>query len=176
MHSFLKNRKDIELLKTQTLALIKALNDKFIVVTAPIGFDKAYSDLVEPYGILKTINDQKAFLEGTNGFELIPELKEISKPIVKLKTRRTLNAFQHTDFYDILQKNGVNNLYLTGIFTSLCIDSTARTAYELGFNVHIMRDLIAGKDDFENDYYIKNILPLYSYITTAQDVLENQNT
>lgn len=176
MHSLLENRKDIELLKTQTLALIKALSDKFIVITAPIGFNKTYSDLDEPYGILKTISDQKAFIEGTKGFELIPEIKEISRPIVELKTRRTLNAFQHTDFLEILHKNAVKNLFIAGIFTSLCIDSTARIAYEFSFNVHIIKDLIAGQNDFENNYYIENIFPLYSYITTAQDVLENQYT
>ena len=177
LHELLENNSDIAELKKSTLNLIERLNDDFIVVSAPIGFDAQYSDMGEaPYGILKSIADHNAFVEGTDGFKMIEELDVVSKPVLQLKTRRTLNAFQRTDLEELLTKNKIKKVYLAGVFTSLCIDSTARTAYEKGYEVFIIKDLVAGQSQFEHSYYFENIFPMYSIVTSSEEIIEKSRT
>ena len=48
--------------------------------------------------------------------------------------------------------------------SSVCIDSTARSAFELGYHVTILSDCTAGRTTFEQDYYCENIFPIYANV------------
>ena len=43
------------------------------------------------------------------------------------------NSFVQTDLHERLQKHGVTNLVLAGFMTHLCVNSTARGAFNLGY-------------------------------------------
>ena len=175
-HELLKGTEDISALLHRSLKLVDSVHSRGLVVTAPIGFDSEYSDIESPYGILKDIKDNKAFIEGSFGYETIIELQKRKSNIVHLKTRRTLNAFQDTDFQIILNEHEIKDIYIAGVFTSLCVDSSARTAYELGYNVTILTDLIAGRTILENEFYVENVFPAYCHMKTSDQIIEKDIT
>nr|CRL82089.1 nicotinamidase-like amidase [Mycolicibacter nonchromogenicus] len=43
------------------------------------------------------------------------------------------NSFVQTELNDILQKQGATNLTLAGFMTHMCVNSTARGAFNLGY-------------------------------------------
>jgi nicotinamidase-related amidase len=174
MHASVENRIDINTLKTRTIRLLKNINKNFLIVAAPIGFTQNYSDMGNTYGILELIRDKNAFIVGTSGYQTIKDITDNHINVNILTHRRTLNAFQNTDLIKLLTTHGVNTLYLAGIFTSLCIDSTARTSYELGYKTYILSDLIAGINEFENKYYLENIFPSYAICETSDELLAKQ--
>lgn len=70
--------------------------------------------------------------------ELIPELNR--QPQDHAVTKRTWGAFTHTDLEAYLKKQGVTQVVLAGIATSIGVESTARHAHELGFHVTLAID------------------------------------
>jgi nicotinamidase-related amidase len=65
--------------------------------------------------------------------DLAPELN--AAPQDFLVTKRTWGAFTGTDLEQRLRDRGVTQVVIAGIATSVGVESTARQAYELGFNV-----------------------------------------
>jgi len=55
-------------------------------------------------------------------------------------TKRTWGAFTNTDLYEHLTELGVTQAVIAGISTSAGVESTARQAHELGFNVTLSID------------------------------------
>jgi nicotinamidase-related amidase len=48
------------------------------------------------------------------------------------------NSFVQTDLHERLQKHGVTNLVLAGFMTHMCVNSTARGAFNLGYKPTIV--------------------------------------
>src|SRR5690348_15871078 len=70
--------------------------------------------------------------------ELVPELGQ--HPTDHLVTKRTWGAFTNTGLRESLEKLRVTVVGIAGIATSAGVESTARFAHELGFNVAITLD------------------------------------
>jgi nicotinamidase-related amidase len=70
--------------------------------------------------------------------DLIPELNR--QPQDHLITKRTWGAFTNTDLETHLKTLGVTQVVISGVATSVGVESTARHAYELGFNVVLAVD------------------------------------
>ena len=146
-----------------------------LIISTPIFFTQNYEELVEPVGILKTIKEVGAFQEGTQGSQAIEELRPFQDRILEVPGKRGLNAFVNTNLSDILQQRNITNLVLAGAVTSVCIDSTGRSAYEQGYRVSILKDCTSARTRFEQDFYFENLFPLYANTMASTDLLEALN-
>lgn len=54
--------------------------------------------------------------------------------------KRTPDSFHNTNLQDELKKLGVQRLVLTGIQTEMCIDTTCRRAFSMGYDVVLAKD------------------------------------
>jgi len=70
--------------------------------------------------------------------ELVPELNR--QPGDHLVTKRTWGAFTATDLESWLRAQNVTQVVIAGVATSIGVESSARHAYELGFNVTLAVD------------------------------------
>ncbi len=70
--------------------------------------------------------------------DLLPELDQ--QPTDILVTKRTWGAFTGTDLEARLRAAGVTQIVLCGVATSVGVESTARFAHELGFNIAFATD------------------------------------
>jgi nicotinamidase-related amidase len=70
--------------------------------------------------------------------ELLPELNQ--QPSDHLVTKRTWGAFTGTGLEAWLRSQGVTQVVITGVATSIGVESTARQAHEAGFNVTLAVD------------------------------------
>ncbi|GAB3686085.1 cysteine hydrolase family protein [Salinisphaera aquimarina] len=61
-------------------------------------------------------------------------------------TKTHPNSFVDTDLHDQLQKAGVNNLVLGGFMTHMCVNSTARGAFNHGYAPTIVAAATATRD------------------------------
>lgn len=143
------------------------------IISTPIFFTSDYSELVNPIGILKTIRDVSAFKKGAFGSETIGELARFDKRITVVEGKRGLNAFRDTELEKVLRDRGITDVVLAGVVTSICIDSTARSAFEAGFSVTVLSDCTVGRTDFEQDFYCKEIFPLYASVMDSGEWLDN---
>lgn len=132
----------------QAVALLDAFRKRHLPVV-----------LVNVSGVVPGRNEQPRMPANfpAEWIELIPELKQ--QPSDHLVTKRTWGAFTNTDLNDWLKKNGVTQVVVCGVATSAGVESTARFAQELGFNVTLATDAMTdmNKDAHENS--VKRIFP-----------------
>ncbi|MEM6450392.1 MAG: cysteine hydrolase family protein [Cyanobacteria bacterium P01_D01_bin.105] len=145
------------------------------IISTPIFFTTDYAELVEPVGILNTIKEVGAFKQGTSGSETIQELLPFQDDILEVPGKRGFNAFINTNLDDILREKGITHLVIAGAVTSICIDSTGRSAHEKGYKVSVLSDCTSARTTFEQSFYLEDVFPLYAETITANQLLDALN-
>jgi nicotinamidase-related amidase len=87
--------------------------------------------------------------------------------------KRGLNAFTGTSLHELLQKHQITQIVLAGAVTSVCIDSTGRAAHEKGYRVSVLADCTCARTQFEQEFYLENVFPLYANVISAESFLES---
>jgi len=146
-----------------TMAFIRAVAGTGItLISTPIVLAPTYRALAHQVGILNSMKEFGAFTEGSSGAATIPEFLELGERITYVSGKVGFNAFDGTALDEQLAARGIKNVLVTGMVTSLCIDSTGRAAYERGFNVSILSDCSSARTAHEHAFYCDNIFPLYA--------------
>jgi nicotinamidase-related amidase len=102
--------------------------------------------------------------------ELVPELDR--QPGDQLVTKQRWGAFLGTDLGDYLRRRGVTQIVLTGVATSIGVESTARSAYDLGYNVTLILDAMTDRDAAAHAHTIEKIFPRLGETGTTADLLK----
>lgn len=106
-----------------------------------------------------------------DGFtDFIPELD--LKPDDIVVTKRTWGAFASTDLEDRLKAISVTQVVIVGVATATGVESTARQAYEAGFNVTLAIDAMADARAEAHDYSIRNVFPRLGETGTSQEIID----
>jgi nicotinamidase-related amidase len=157
-----------------TVHLLQCLDSTpALIITTPIFFTSNYEELIDPIGILNTIKEVNAFQMGTPGSETIEELYPFKDRIMEVPGKRGFNAFINTNLNEILKEKGITDVVLAGAVTSICIDSTGRSAHEKGYHVIILSDCTSARTVFEQGFYCSSIFPLYAEVMTHTELLSN---
>lgn len=101
--------------------------------------------------------------------ELVEELGV--QPEDHLVTKQTFGAFTGTSLEQYLRERGVTQVVLTGISTSVGVESTARFAHELGFNVVLVTDAMTDRSRESHDHSVASIFPRLGETATTSEVL-----
>jgi nicotinamidase-related amidase len=144
-----------------------------LIITTPIFFTSNYEELIEPIGILKTIKEVNAFQMGTPGSEPIQELDPFQARILEVPGKRGFNAFINTNLDEVLKERAITDVVIAGAVTSICIDSTGRSAHEKGYHVKILSDCTSARTVFEQGFYCSSIFPLYAEVMTHTELLSH---
>ena len=56
------------------------------------------------------------------------------------------NSFRDTTLLEHLRAQGITSLALAGMMTHMCVDTTTRAAFDLGFTCHLAHDACATRD------------------------------
>jgi nicotinamidase-related amidase len=139
------------------------------VIHAPISFAEGYNEITEhPYGILAGVVDNKAFVKGTWGAQIVDDLAPGPDDIV-IEGKRGLDTFASTNLDFILRSKGVKTVALGGFLTNCCVESTMRSAYEKGFDVVTLTDCVAATSPEEHENAIKYDYPMFSRPMTSEE-------
>jgi len=101
--------------------------------------------------------------------ELVPELNR--QPQDHLVSKRTWGAFSGTGLDAHLQQLGVTQLVLAGVSTSIGVESTARQAYELGFNVTLALDAMTDTSAESHENSVSRIFPRLGERGSSQEII-----
>jgi nicotinamidase-related amidase len=88
-----------------------------------------------------------------------------------LITKRQWGAFFGTDFDLQLRRRGVTGIVLAGIATSMGVESTARQAFEYGYNITVAVDAVT---DLNADAHARSldwIFPMLGELGRTDDIL-----
>ena len=102
--------------------------------------------------------------------DLVPELNQ--QPSDHLVTKKTWGAFTNTDLDAWLKSQGVTQVVVIGVATSIGVESTARYAYELGYNVAIATDALADMRPEAHANSLARIFPRLGQTGTTQEIID----
>jgi len=102
--------------------------------------------------------------------DLLPELNQ--QPGDHLVTKQTWGAFTNTGLEKYLKDQGVTQVVLAGISTSAGVESTARFAYELGFNVTLAVDAMTDMNIETHTNSVTRIFPRLGETGTTQEIID----
>ena len=101
--------------------------------------------------------------------ELVPQIGQHPGDI--LITKHRVGAFLGTSLDETLRQRGVTQVFLTGIATSNGVEATARSAYDLGYNLVLVTDAITDRDPEAHRYSTEKVFPRISEMDTTDNVL-----
>jgi len=105
--------------------------------------------------------------------ELVPELER--QPGDHLVTKHCFGAFINTDLDGYLRRRGATQIVLAGIATSIGVESTARSAYDFGYNVTFAVDAMGDRVEENHHHAIAKSFPRLGESGSSQDVLRLLN-
>ena len=100
---------------------------------------------------------------------LYPELNR--QPGDHVVTKRTWGAFTGTDLEQYLRASDVTQVVVVGVATSAGVESTARHAHELGFNVTLAIDAMTDLDADAHHNSVAQIFPKLGETGTARQLI-----
>jgi nicotinamidase-related amidase len=103
--------------------------------------------------------------------DLIPELNR--QPGDHLVTKRTWGAFTNTGLDQLLRQSGVTQVVISGVATSAGVESTARFANELGFNVTLAVDAMTDMNAEAHHNSITRIFPRLGETGITQEIIDH---
>jgi nicotinamidase-related amidase len=102
--------------------------------------------------------------------ELVAELDIQATDI--LVSKRSFGAFLTTNLQEELKARGVTQIFLCGIATSAGVESTARSAYDLGYNVVFVADAMTDRDPEIHSFCLEKIFPRLGETGLTEEVLK----
>jgi nicotinamidase-related amidase len=128
--------------------------------------------LVNATGVAPGRTEQGHRLEGlpADWADLAPELN--AQPDDLLVTKQRWGAFTNTDLEARLKALGVTQVVTAGVATSIGVESTARHAYELGFNVTLALDAMTDLGLEAHDNSVARIFPRLGETGSAREIAD----
>ena len=101
---------------------------------------------------------------------LVPELG--AQPSDLRATKLCWGAFTGSSLHATPQDPGVTRIVLAGINTQIGVETTARSAYELGYHVVLTTDTMTSGDAEAHENTVHRIVPRLGEVGTTDDVLK----
>jgi len=102
--------------------------------------------------------------------ELVPELDR--QPGDHLVSKQRWGAFLGTGLDELLRQRGVTQAFVVGVATSAGVESTARSAYDLGYNVVLVVDAMTDLDAEAHRHSVERVFPRVGETASTADVLK----
>jgi len=101
--------------------------------------------------------------------EIVPELGPEPGDIVI--TKRQWGAFYGTELDLQLRRRGIDTILLAGISTNVGVESTARDAYERGYQQVFVEDAMAARSPDEHANTVRTLFPRIGRVRSTAEVL-----
>lgn len=155
---------------SDVVARAAALAEKFRAVNAPVvlvhvGWSPDFAEaLKQPVDAASTASTLPE-----NWWAYPPALG--AKPEDIKIVKRQWGAFYGTDLELQLRRRGIDTIVLGGISTNIGVESTARNAWELGFNLVIAEDICSAASTEQHQSSIQWIFPRIARVRQSGEIV-----
>ncbi len=101
--------------------------------------------------------------------EIVPELAGHEEDLVI--TKRQWGAFYGTELDLQLRRRAVRTILLCGISTNIGVESTARDAYERGYDQVFVEDAMAARSAVEHAHTVAHVFPRIGRVRSTDQVV-----
>ena len=105
-------------------------------------------------------------VRGTWDAKTIDEIKPAESDHVVIKRRDS--AFQDTELRVWLQSEGINTLIICGVDTSICVETSLRDAFNIGYDVILISDATASGISKHYETTLERVRDYYGLVMTVE--------
>ncbi|MDP7343925.1 MAG: isochorismatase family cysteine hydrolase [Alphaproteobacteria bacterium] len=139
------------------------------VVYVTVSFTEGYPDApVKTHPLYKMVSENCLVLAAGSGAEIHASVAPKQDELVLNKT--SVDPFVTTRLAQHLQIVGADTIVIMGFSTNFVVESTARTASDMGYRVVVVRDACGGRSDEGHEYSMSNFMPMFATIAGAEEV------
>lgn len=146
-----------------------------IIYTMFSSFNKDGSDLTRQW---KAYNEQSRQFFGDvivppkdhPGSQIIDSIKPQTDDLVIIKN--TSSVFTATNLELFLQNMGIEQLFIVGVVTNMCVEGSARIGSELGFDVFLIEDSCAAWSPETHKSTLRSIQMQYGSVITTDEAIK----
>lgn len=129
----------------------------------------AHADALDaPLHMRRLFTEFRNFV-GSREHEILDELKPLPSEHVLRKT--TIGAFASTNIDSLLRALGCEQLYLTGVSTNMCVETTAREAADRGYGVTLVEDACGTTHEDLHQVTMRNFQRLFGRVRSCDEAL-----
>jgi ureidoacrylate peracid hydrolase len=140
------------------------------VIFLYLAFEKNYQDGgVLAHEIWPFFKDKRGLLDGTWDAAIVDELRPLPEEVVVRKTR--YSGFSGTNLDYRLRYIGAETLIICGVTTDICVESTVRDAFHLGYKVVLISDGTAEIDEERYRASLKTIEYAFGKVITNEQLV-----
>ena len=170
-----KNEMDEKHLLDRTVDLVrKARSLGVLVVHITEGYSSDYRELdpANPGGFHRGQILRQAWKIGTKEQSYYePLLPSAADKDLVPPPRIQTTAFGGTGLNEILRSRGIRNVAVAGFTTDVCVYATVTNAYDLGYHVYALREVMAGYFPEQSEQMLKNTYPMWSKVLSNDEWL-----
>ncbi|MGE7693868.1 cysteine hydrolase family protein [Lysinibacillus sp. NPDC094177] len=111
-------------------------------------------------------------LKGSKGAELDEQLIRAKGAYF---SKKKADAFSNPSLITYLNKHGINELIVSGIFIEGCVTGTVAGALARNFSVTIVKDAVAGATDKSKEVALTKLATQDIIILSSQQIFESEN-
>jgi len=165
MYSHLEKELSRTRILNKSKKLISSARKKGVtIIHAPVTIVKHHRKFEKravTYGIMYNKQKANAFREGEIGSEFHEDFKPRKEDFI-VREKHGPDSFYGTNLDEILQRNHIQNVAIIGLLTNCCVESTMRSAYELGYNVYTIIDCCCTTTQEGHLNAIMHTFPMFS--------------
>jgi len=136
------------------------------VVLVNVGFSKDLKD-----SLRQPVDQPMALPPGGFPENFMEFVDGLAQPDDIRITKRQWGAFYGTELDLQLRRRGIQTIVLGGIVTNMGVESTAREAWEHGYSLIIVEDMMSSRSAEMHHFAINNIFPRISRVIKNRDTL-----
>ena len=137
------------------------------VIFVRVAFDEEFTNMTSASPRFMAMKKRRMLLDSDPETAICRELApRAGEPVI---TKGCVNPFVGTRLAQLLISQGSRQLVLGGVATNHVVESTARLAADLGYEVVVLDDLCASFTAELHEFSAREILPGYGKVTTSQE-------
>lgn len=125
---------------------------------------------VTDLSLAKNLQPKTNFERKDSYDHLIPELECIEN--AHIITKHQWGSFYGTELDLQLRRREIDTIVLCGVATGFGVDTTAREAYQLGYQQIFAQDAMGALSQQEHDYVCGHIFPFMGRVRSTQEILD----
>lgn len=86
--------------------------------------------------------------------------------------KRHFSGFFGTDLDLQLRRRGIDTVIIGGISTHIGVDTTARDAYQYGYNQYFVTDMMTAPAKHLHEFAVNNVFPVMGQTVTTEEMLK----
>lgn len=102
--------------------------------------------------------------------QIVPQLRPLpTEPVI---VKRSFDAFYGSELDLELRRHGIDTIVLAGISTHLGVEGTARSGYNMGYDVVVVEDAMGAARLEAHEGSLKNVFPYIGRVRTVSQIVD----